>query len=70
MPAKKPEPTLSLEEYRDLQDKEWSQYVATERIYIGGALAFVPGDAVPASHVTNKVVNKDQVESATAPTEA
>ena len=49
------------EEYADAQAKEYGQYVAVERILIGNALAFKPGDPVPAGHVTRGVVSKDKV---------
>lgn len=62
MAATKNEP-LSLEEYRAAQEAEWNQYVATERIYIDGALAFLPGHRVPAGHVKNGLVAKSQVTS-------
>lgn len=48
-------------------DREWGQYVATENIFIDGVRAFNEGDAVPASHVERKVVNKDQVGPAPKP---
>lgn len=54
-------PALSLEDYQKAQEAEWGQYVAAETIYIGGALAFNEGDAVPAGHVKRGVVNKSQV---------
>jgi len=51
----------SLADYqRGLLD-EWSVFVATQAIDIGGARAFNVGDAVPASHVTRGVVSMDQV---------
>ncbi len=53
----------SVDEYREAQVAEWSQYVAAEPIYIGGARAFNPGDPVPASHVERGVVGKGQVSS-------
>lgn len=43
------------------QNKEWSQYVAKESIFINGARAFNVGDPVPAGHVTRGVVSEDQV---------
>ena len=63
MAASKVEAPLSLEEYQAKQEAEWNQYVATERIYIGGALAFLPGHKVPAGHVKNGLVAKAQVTS-------
>lgn len=49
------------DEYEEAQAKEYGQWVATERITIGGALAFLPGDPVPAGHVSRGVVSKDKV---------
>lgn len=49
------------EELRAAQQAEYSQYVATDTIYIGGARAFNVGDPVPVSHVERKVVHADQV---------
>ena len=51
----------SVEEYRAAQVAEWSQFVAAEPIFIGGARAFNPGDPVPAAHVNNGVVSDHQV---------
>lgn len=56
------------QEYRALQEAEYSQYVATDRIYIGGALAFLPGHPVPKSHLDRKVVNSKQVKKADSKT--
>ena len=50
------------EEHRAAQAIEYGRYRATEQIKIDGALAFNPGDLVPASHITRGVVDKDQVE--------
>lgn len=36
---------------REAQRQEYSQFVATQKIYVDGALAFTPGQAVPASNV-------------------
>jgi hypothetical protein len=42
------------EQHRQAQLEEWGQYVAAERIYsASGALAFLPGHAVPASSVSD-----------------
>lgn len=41
---------------RKAQQDEYSAYVATEQIYIGGALAFNVGDPVPKGHVDRGVV--------------
>lgn len=49
------------EEYRRQQADEYGQYVATKVIHIRGARAFNEGDPVPASHVKNGVVSKDDV---------
>ena len=49
------------EEYRKAQEAEYSAYVATKPIDIGTARAFNVGDPVPASHVKNGVVSKDDV---------
>lgn len=46
---------------RKAQEAEYSAYVATEQIYIDGALAFNVGDPVPKSHVTRSVVDQEQV---------
>lgn len=46
---------------RKAQEAEYSAYVATEQIFIGGALAFNVGDPVPKSHVDRGVVDKEQV---------
>lgn len=50
-----------VDEYRAAQEREYGQFVATERIKIGGALAFRPGDPVPASHVEREIVAQSQV---------
>jgi hypothetical protein len=47
--------------YRDAQTAEYSAYVATEQIFIDGALAFNVDDPVPAGHVKRGVVAKEQV---------
>lgn len=49
------------EEYRKAQEAEYGQFVATKAIDIRGARAFNEGDPVPASHVKNGVVSKDDV---------
>ena len=53
----------TLADYSDEQRREWGRYVATERIFIGGALAFLPGDPVPIGHVEgdDAPVSKEQV---------
>lgn len=55
-----------LDQYAESVKREWSKYVATERIFIGGALAFNVGDPVPAGHVDreNAPVDKSQVAGA------
>lgn len=59
----------TLEEFEARRAKEWSKYVAVDRIVIGGALAFNPGDPVPAGHVDrdDAPVSKDQVKAAPKP---
>lgn len=52
-------------ELRKAQEAEYGAYVATEQIFIGGALAFNVGDPVPKSHVTRGVVDADQVAKPT-----
>ena len=46
------------------QAAEYSKFVAKDVIYVDGARAFNPGDPVPAGHVENGVVDKDQVVGA------
>lgn len=53
----------SVDEYREAQVAEWSQYVAARPIFIGGARAFNTGDPVPAAHVNNGVVSEGEVTS-------
>lgn len=53
------------EEHRAAQAREYSQYVATAVIEIGGARAFNVGDPVPASHVERGVVPADSVAKST-----
>ena len=57
-----------LDQYAEAVRREWSKYVATEQIFIGGALAFNDGDPVPAGHVDREdaPVRKDQVKPAKA----
>jgi hypothetical protein len=50
------------EELRAAQEAEYGRYVAKEAIRIDNVLAFNPGDSVPASHVSRKVVDRSQVE--------
>jgi hypothetical protein len=50
------------EEVREEQEAEYGRYRANSPIYIDGVRAFNEGDPVPVSHVTRKVVNKDQVD--------
>lgn len=49
------------EQYEADRAKEYGQYVATSTIYVGTARAFNVGDPVPASHVSNGVVDTSQV---------
>lgn len=49
------------EDFARAQEAEWSTYVATEPIDIGGVRAFNVGDPVPKSHVTDGKVDKSQV---------
>lgn len=51
-----------VDELRKERIAEYGQYVATEDIFIGGALAFTPGHPVPATHVRLGIVSEDQVE--------
>lgn len=53
--------SMSVEEYGAAQVAEYSEFVAKERIDIGGALAFNKGDAVPKGHVDRGVVDPSQV---------
>lgn len=53
--------TAEAAELRKAQEAEYSAYVATEQIFVGGALAFNVGDPVPKSHVERGVVDKEQV---------
>lgn len=53
------------EELREAQRAEYGVYVATQPIDINGVRAFNEGDAVPVSHVDNKVVRVDQVAKVT-----
>ncbi len=57
----------TIAEYQAAQAAEWGAYVASSVIYIDGVRAFNEGDAVPASHVDNGVVNPAQVRKANAP---
>lgn len=57
-----PETPATAEDQREAQEAEYGRYRANSVIYIDGARAFNPGDAVPVSHVSRKVVNKDQVD--------
>lgn len=52
-------------EYREAQRAEYGTYVAVVPIDINGARAFNPGDAVPVSHVENKVVAEHEVAKVT-----
>jgi hypothetical protein len=59
-----------VDDLRKERAAEYGQYVATEDIFIGGALAFTPGHPVPATHVRLGIVAKDQVEQVQTATEA
>jgi len=50
----------------EAQQDEYGRYRANQPINIDGVRAFNPGDAVPTSHVTRKVVSKDQVDDLNA----
>ena len=63
--AKAVEPPTVLERFQQGQVDEWGVYVAVVAIDIGGARAFNPGAAVPASHVTRGVVSGDPVRERT-----
>lgn len=52
---------MTAEQLAEAQAAEYGEYVATEPIEIGGALAFAVGHAVPKSHVDRGVVRQDQV---------
>jgi len=56
-------PTTAPEQQAAIE-AEYGTYVATQPIDIGGARAFNPGDAVPASHVERGVVSLDSVAKA------
>lgn len=62
-----PEPVDALEAAHQQalaeQAIEWGSYIAKDPIFVAGARAFNPGDPVPKSHVTNKVVAAEQVTS-------
>lgn len=52
----------SSDDHLAAQVAEYGRYRAKEQIFLGGALAFNPGDPVPVSHVTRKIVTPDQVD--------
>jgi hypothetical protein len=56
-----PDQPRTVQEYEDSLRKEWSQYVAVTPIEIDGVRAFNAGDPVPASHVTDKLVDEASV---------
>lgn len=61
MPTGDPE----LDEFRRLQDEEYGAWVATQNIYVGNALAYPEGGAVPKSNVERHGYDKNGlVESA------
>ncbi len=47
-----PAPDAAARDLIAAQSKEYGQYVATQDIYIGNALAYREGDPVPASNVS------------------
>jgi len=51
----------ALEEYDAEQHGEWFTYVAKVPIDIGNARAFNVGDAVPVHHVSNGIVQREDV---------
>jgi hypothetical protein len=65
MAATKKLEEMTPEEYREYQEAEWGQYVATQPIFVDGVRAFNAGDPVPAGHVKNGLVAKAQVAAAT-----
>jgi hypothetical protein len=50
-----------LDLYQEAQMREYGVYTATRQIFIGGALAFNPGDPVPVSHVERGIVAVEDV---------
>ena len=46
-----PDPLADGRALREAQAVEYGAWVAIEQIYVGGALAYNPGDAVPTSNV-------------------
>ena len=50
------------EELREAREAEYGRYRANQTIFVDGARAFNEGDPVPTSHVTRKIVGKDQVD--------
>ncbi len=60
MPTSSPAPADGAERL-EAQAKEYGEYIARERILIGGVPAFNAGDPVPVGHVDSGVVAKEQV---------
>jgi hypothetical protein len=50
-----------LKAYQDEQKGEWFTYVAKHVIHIDNVRAFNEGDAVPVSHVTRGIVDREDV---------
>ena len=55
MPTGDPE----LDEFRRLQEEEYGAWVATQNIYVGNALAYPEGGAVPKSNVERHGYDKN-----------
>lgn len=57
-----PTPPVQTVEDREKERAEfYGQYVATQQIYVDGALAFNPGDPVGVDHVTSGLVPEGSV---------
>lgn len=56
--------------FRAQQEEEWGQYVAAQTITYGGAIAYLPGDPVPASNVKRHGYEKDGLVHKTGGAEA
>ena len=57
--------SVTAEQLREEQAKEYGAFVAAQVIFIDGARAFNVGDPVPASHVERGVVAADEVKKTT-----
>jgi hypothetical protein len=55
-----PAPDAAARDLMAEQAKEYGQYVATQDIYVGVALAYRQGDPVPASNVERHGYDKNQ----------